>query len=191
MWTIAYSTHSGQVDVGNNDLVESRRSILARLAGVTAGVVLVLGITASLPGLRVGSDANGVLGRGRSGVTRKVPASETESTGHDGEQDLCLSKQCQSSGTCCRLVGLQAVTSRGGFEAGIGLCNLFAKFFLGISKGEEASSTYVELGVLAGALLESVLVGFAAGGRGSVFGARVDARGTERAGCAESGASDD
>lgn len=52
-------------------------------------------------------------------------------------------------------------------------------------------STYVELGVLAGALLEGVLVGFAAGGRSSVLGAGVDARGTERARCAESGASDD
>jgi hypothetical protein len=54
-----------------------------------------------------------------------------------------------------------------------------------------ALSTYVELRVLAGALLEGVLVGFAAGGRSSVLGAGVDARGTERARCAESGASDD
>jgi hypothetical protein len=56
------ATHSGQVDVGNDDLVESRGSILARLAGVTTGVVLVLGITTSLPRLGVGSDSDGVLG---------------------------------------------------------------------------------------------------------------------------------
>jgi hypothetical protein len=53
------ATHLGQVDVRNNHLVESRGSVLARLAGVTAGVVLVLDITASLPGLRVGSNSNG------------------------------------------------------------------------------------------------------------------------------------
>jgi hypothetical protein len=56
------ATHSGQVDVGDDNLVESRGSVLARLAGVTAGVVLVLGITASLPGLGVGSNGNRVLG---------------------------------------------------------------------------------------------------------------------------------
>lgn len=56
------STHSGQVDVGDDDLVQSRRSILAGLGGVTAGVVLVFGVAAGLPGLRVGGDANGVLG---------------------------------------------------------------------------------------------------------------------------------
>jgi hypothetical protein len=63
--------------------------------------------------------------------------------------------------------------------------------FLCVWEGAEASSTYVELGVLAGALLEGVLVGFAAGGRSSVLGAGVDARGAERASCAECGASDD
>lgn len=56
------STHSGQVDVGDDDLVQSRGSVLAGLAGVTAGVVLVLGLTTGLPGLGVGSLANGVLG---------------------------------------------------------------------------------------------------------------------------------
>lgn len=86
------STHSGQVDVGNDDLVEGRGSVLARLAGVTARVVLVFGIAASLPGLGVGGLCDGVLRRGRSGVTREVPASETESTGHDGEKDLYGSK---------------------------------------------------------------------------------------------------
>jgi hypothetical protein len=63
--------------------------------------------------------------------------------------------------------------------------------FLCVWEGAEASSTYVELGVLAGALLEGVLVGFAAGGRSSVLGAGVDARGAEGASCAECGASDD
>lgn len=52
-------------------------------------------------------------------------------------------------------------------------------------------STYVELGVLAGALLESVLVGFTAGVGSGALGAGVDARRAERASCAESGASDD
>ena len=47
--------------------------------------------------------------------------------------------------------------------------------FLGVQEGAEALSTYVKLGVLAGALLEGVLVGFAAGGRGSVLSAGVDA----------------
>ena len=82
------STHSGQVDVGDDDLVQSRRSILAGLGGVTAGVVLVFGVAAGLPGLRVGGDANGVLGRGGSGVAGEMPAGETEGTGHDGEEDL-------------------------------------------------------------------------------------------------------
>jgi len=44
-----------------------------------------------------------------------------------------------------------------------------------VQEAAEVLSTYVELGVLAGALLESVLVGFAAGGRSSVLSARVDA----------------
>jgi hypothetical protein len=96
------ATYSGQVDVGNDDLVESRGSILARLAGVTTGVVLVLGITAGLPGLGVGSNGDGVLGRRGSGVTREVPSSKTESTGHDGEQDLYVCERAMLViGVCC------------------------------------------------------------------------------------------
>jgi hypothetical protein len=59
-----------------------------RAEGASLRGLLVLGITAGLPGLRVDSNGDGVLGRGGSGVAREMPASETEGTGHDGEQDL-------------------------------------------------------------------------------------------------------
>lgn len=64
-------------------------------------------------------------------------------------------------------------------------------FLLVLGAVVKSRPTYVELGVLAGTLLEGVLVGFAAGVGSGVLDARVDARGAERAGCAESGAADD
>ena len=102
-------THSGQVDVGNDDLVEGRGGVFARLARVTARVVLVLGVAAGLPGLGVGSLCDGVLGRGRSGVAREVPASKTESAGHDSEKDLYGSKTLgQPIDSSCHWSGLRS-----------------------------------------------------------------------------------
>jgi hypothetical protein len=58
---------------------------------------------------------------------------------------------------------------------GIGGLWFVCNIFLGVSEGVEELSTYVELGVLAGALLEGLLVGFTADVRGSVLSAGVDA----------------
>jgi hypothetical protein len=105
---------------------------------------------------------------------------------------ICIFRSRVSNRVCCHwlcLVGEHSVWVKG-LEQHWGM-QFVRNIFLGIWEGAEAVSTYVKLGVLAGALLEGVLVGFAAGGRGSVLGARVDARSTERASCAESGASDD
>lgn len=81
-------TYLGQVDVGNDDLVKSAGSVLARLAGVAVRVVLVLGVAASLPGLGAVSLANLVLAAGGGRVGAEVPAGKTESAGHDREKDL-------------------------------------------------------------------------------------------------------
>lgn len=84
----ARKTHLGQVDVGNDNLVKSAGSVLAGLAGVAVGVVLVLGVTASLPGLGAVSLADLVLAAGGGRVGAEVPAGKTESAGHDCEKDL-------------------------------------------------------------------------------------------------------
>lgn len=81
-------THLGQVDVRNDDLVQRTGSVLAGLAGVAVWVVLVGGVAAGLPGLGAFRDSDLVLAAGGSRVGAEVPASKTESAGHDREEDL-------------------------------------------------------------------------------------------------------
>ena len=82
------STHLGQVDVRDDDLVQRTGSILAGLAGVAVWVVLVGSVAAGLPGLGALSLADLVLAAGGSRVGAEVPAGKTESAGHDREEDL-------------------------------------------------------------------------------------------------------
>lgn len=86
--TLTGKTHLGQVDVGNDNLVQGAGGVLAALAGVAVGVVLVLGIAAGLPGLGAVGFANFVLAAGRGRVGAEVPAGKTESAGHDCEKNL-------------------------------------------------------------------------------------------------------
>lgn len=89
-----WNTYSWQVDVGNDDLVQSARRILLALAGVTTGVVLVCGVATGLPRLGVfclGDAALAVVG---GWVLTEVPAGQSECTGHDGQQDLV---ECEQS----------------------------------------------------------------------------------------------
>lgn len=81
-------THLGQVDVRDDDLVQRTGGILAGLAGVAVGVVLVGSVAAGLPGLSAVGLADLVLAAGGSRVGAEVPASKAESAGHDCEEDL-------------------------------------------------------------------------------------------------------
>lgn len=62
------STYLGEGDVGDNDNVESRRSVLLD-AGVAARVVLVRAVAdiVTVPGLTAGSLGNGSLRRSAGG----------------------------------------------------------------------------------------------------------------------------
>ena len=93
-------THLGQVDVRDDDLVEGAGSILAGLAGVAVGVVLVSGVASSLPGLGAVSLANLVLAAGGGRVGAEVPAGKAESARHDREKDLWFAKSGQYSLRC-------------------------------------------------------------------------------------------
>jgi hypothetical protein len=98
-----------QIDIGHNDDAEGRWSILWRLCGVTAWVILVDGASLRLPCFRVRHLCNVLLGNGgswRSGCCgsialvflsscrnfdcflTEVPASDAEDARHDGEEDL-------------------------------------------------------------------------------------------------------
>ena len=83
-----YFTHLGQVDIGNDNLVQRTGSILAGLAGVAVWVVLVGSLAAGLPGFGAVSLADPVLAAGGGRVGAEVPASKTKSAGHDREEDL-------------------------------------------------------------------------------------------------------
>lgn len=85
---LSSKTHLRQVDVGDDNLVKSAGSVLAGLAGVAVGVVLVSGVAAGLPGLGAVSLANLVLTAGGGRVGAEVPAGEAESARHDREKDL-------------------------------------------------------------------------------------------------------
>lgn len=83
-------TYSWQVDVWNDDLVQSTWCVLPLLAGVTTWVVLIGGVFTSLPWLGAVDLGDWVL-RGRRGwVAGEVPSSKTESARHDCEKDLGL-----------------------------------------------------------------------------------------------------
>lgn len=55
------STHSRQADVGDDDLVQGAGRVSLCLCGISTRVVLVLGISAGLPGLGIGSLAHSVF----------------------------------------------------------------------------------------------------------------------------------
>ena len=86
-------THPRQINVGHNDLVKGARRILAGLALVTTGVVLVFGVVARVPGLGALGLADGRLGRRGRRVAAEVPAYETKGAGHDCEEDLLGGKK--------------------------------------------------------------------------------------------------
>lgn len=99
-------THLGQVDVGNDNLVKSAGSVLAGLAGVAVGVVLVSSVAAGLPGLGAVSLANLVLAAGGGRVGAEVPAGKAESARHDREKDLAFGSVL--AGFVASLVGARA-----------------------------------------------------------------------------------
>lgn len=74
-----------QVDVGNDDGVDGAGGLLGLSGPVAAWVVLVLALSAGLPG--AAGVGNLLLGGGGGGRASKVESSATESSDHDGAED--------------------------------------------------------------------------------------------------------